>query len=271
MFKLVVVGFGAMGQELARVLQSGSDAHLQPAQIVVTARSLDRVRPVAAQLAPSACVLTEVDLSPTRRPDLLVECAGHSALVTHVVPALRAGIPCIVASTGALHEADTLSLLEDAARSGGARVRLIAGAVGAIDALDAARIGGLDRVRYVGRKPPRSWEDTPADQVCVLAELTAPCVVFEGSARDAARSFPKNANVAATIALAGLGLDRTEVRLVADPGVERNVHWLEATGAFGRLEMQLENLPLPGNPRTSALTVYSLARAVRNASAAVVF
>ncbi len=271
MFQLAVVGFGAMGQELARVLQSGTDAQMQPAQIVATARSLERVRQVAAQLTPSARVLTEVDLSPPHRPDLLVECAGHAALLTHVVPALRAGIPCVVASTGAMHEADTLVRLEEAARAGGTRVQLVAGAVGAIDALDAARVGGLDRVRYVGRKPPRSWEGTPADGVCVLSGLTAPCVVFEGSARQAARSFPKNANVAATIALAGLGLDRTEVRLIADPGVERNVHWLEATGAFGRLEMHLENLPLPGNARTSALTVYSLARAVRNASAFVVF
>lgn len=269
MFKLAVVGFGAMGQELARVLQP--DAGLQVTQIVATARSLDRVRPIGAQLAPAARVLTEVDSSPALRPDLLVECAGHAALVAHVIPALRAGIPCVVASIGALHEADTLARLEEAARRGGARVQLIAGAVGAIDALDAARIGGLDRVRYVGRKPPRSWEGTPAERVCVLSALTEPCVVFEGSAREAASSFPKNANVAATIALAGLGLDRTEVRLIADPGVERNVHWLEASGAFGRLEMHLENLPLPGNPRTSALTVYSLARAVRNASAALVF
>jgi aspartate dehydrogenase len=269
MVKLAVVGFGAMGQELARVLQA--DAQLQLTQIVTRPDSRDRVEPIAAQLAPSGRVLSEVDLGSSARPDLLVECAGHSALAAHVVPALRAGIPCIVASVGALHEADTLARLEAAARDGGASVRLVAGAVGAIDALDAARIGGLDRVRYVGRKPPRSWQGTPADRVCVLSELSAPCVVFEGSAREAALLFPKNANVAATIALAGLGLDRTEVRLIADPGVERNVHWLEATGSFGRLEMLVENLPLPGNPKTSALTVYSLARAVRNASAALIF
>jgi len=269
MLKLALVGFGAIGQELARLLQA--DAQVDIAQIVTTARSLKRVAALAAELAPRACVLTELGVGLEPRPGLLVECAGHAALVAHVMPALRAGIPCVVASVGALADANILAGLEDAARRGGTRMQVIAGAVGAIDALDAARIGGLDHVRYVGRKPPLSWVGTPAEAVCGLAELTGPCVVFEGSARDAATAFPKNANVAATIALAGLGLDRTEVRLIADPGVERNVHRLEASGAFGRLEMQLENLPLQTNARTSALTVYSLARAVRNASAAMAF
>jgi aspartate dehydrogenase len=269
MFELALVGFGAIGQELVRLLQG--DAHLELTQIVATPRSLQRVTRLAAERAPRARVLDAVDVASGRRPDLLVECAGHAAIVSHVIPALRAGVPCVVASVGALGEADTLVRLEDAARSGRTRVQLIAGAVGAIDALAAARVGGLDRVRYIGRKPPLSWIGTPAERVCDLAALAAPCVVFEGSARDAAILFPKNANDAATIALAGTGLDRTEVRLVADPGVQRNVHRLEATGAFGRLELELENLALPTNPRTSALTVYSLARAVRNASAPVVF
>lgn len=269
MFKLAIVGFGAIGQELAQVLRA--DADLRITQIVTTPQSIDRVRPNAARLAPRALVLSELDASPAYRPDLVVECAGHAAIVSHVVLALQAGIPCVVASVGALARPGLFARLEDAATHGRTRVQLIPGAIGALDALDAARIGGLDRVLYCGRKPPRSWEGTPASQACDLSRLLAPCVVFEGSARDAAMAFPKNANVAATVALAGLGLDRTEVRLIADPGVDRNVHRLEAWGAFGHLEFQIENLALRGNPKTSALTVYSLARAVRNASAHLTF
>ncbi|MEO5881049.1 MAG: aspartate dehydrogenase [Caldimonas sp.] len=269
MFRLALIGFGAIGQELARLLQA--DERLRITQIVTTPRSSERVRAVAATLARHALVLGAIDASPQRRPDLAVECAGHAAIVAHVIPALQAGVPCVVASVGALAEGDMFLHLEGAARRGGTRVQLVAGAVGGLDALEAARIGGLDRVLYVGRKPPRSWEGTPAERVCTLSGLAAPCVVFEGSARDAAATFPKNANVAATVALAGLGLDRTEVRLIADPSVDRNVHRLEASGAFGRLELEMENRALPANPKTSALTVFSLVRAVYAASSPVVF
>jgi aspartate dehydrogenase len=265
--KLALVGFGAIGRELARLLQG--DGAVEIVQIVVPPRSVNAALRAAAELGYAARVLEALNLTLPLRPDLVVECAGHAAVMSHVVAALRAGVPCVAASLGALHEADSLGRLEDAARTGCTRLQLVSGAVGGIDALAGARLGGLDRVTYIGRKPPRGWLGTPAEQVCDLASLTAPCVVFRGSAREAARQFPKNANVAATIALAGLGMDRTEVDLVADPGIERNVHRLEASGAFGHFEMQLENRPLPTNPKTSALTVYSLARAVRNAGAAV--
>jgi aspartate dehydrogenase len=268
MLKLAVAGFGAIGQELVRLLQA--DPLIQVSQIIVPHEALEKTALVARQLAPQAAVVTALERD-ADGPDLLVECAGHAAIIEHIVPALRGGLRCVVTSVGALHQADVLLQLEAAARQGDTRVQLIAGAIGAIDALSAAELGGLEEVTYIGRKPPRSWLGTPADKLFQLELLAAPLVIFQGTAREAASLYPQNANVAATVALAGLGLDRTVVRLIADPGVERNVHKIEATGAFGRLELVLENRSLPTNPKTSSLAAYSLARAVRNAASPLFF
>jgi aspartate dehydrogenase len=267
MRKLALVGCGAIGSAVIELLRG--DAEVRVAQVIVPASHRAEAHGVCERVAPQARVLEAVDLSDGQRPDLLVECAGHGAVGQHVLPALEAGIPAVVASIGALHDADAMLTLEAAAARGGTHVSLVSGAIGGIDALAAARIGGLDSVDYVGRKPPLSWSGTPAEQDFDLATLTEPTVIFEGSAREAARLYPKNANVAATVSLAGLGLDRTRATLVADPGVQRNVHRVVAQGTFGRLEITLEGQPLPANPKTSALTVYRVVRAIHNASHAV--
>lgn len=265
--QLALVGFGAIGQALAAQLRGMERIRLS--QVIVPDFALADTRALCAQLAPQARVLTALDLSTP--PGLVAECAGHAAVEQHVLPALRAGVPCVVGSIGALHDATLLSQLEAAALAGGTQVKLISGAIGAIDALAAAQLGGLEQVTYIGRKPPLSWSGTPAEQVCDLASLKEPRVIFRGTARQAAQDYPKNANVAATVSLAGLGLDNTQVELVADPGVERNVHKVVAQGAFGRMELQLENFALKANPKTSALTVYSLASAIRQFVAPVAF
>ncbi|MDR1969473.1 MAG: aspartate dehydrogenase [Burkholderiaceae bacterium] len=256
--RIVLVGCGAIGSALLELLRG--DDRLSVGAIVVPADVADAARTVAARLAAQAQVASAV---PADGFDLLIEAAGHAAIEQHVLPALARGLPCVVASVGALSAPGLVERLEAAARAGRTQVQLIAGAIGAIDALAAARAGGLARVSYTGRKPPHAWKGTPAEQGRDLDALTRESVIFEGSARQAASLYPKNANVAATVSLAGIGLDRTQVRLIADPAVGENVHTVEAEGAFGRFELTMRNLALAANPKTSALTVYSALRALR--------
>ncbi len=205
------------------------------------------------------------------KPDLIVECAGHEALRTRGPQVLAAGIDLLMASTGALADASIETALRDAAARGKSRALLIAGAVGGLDALAAARHAGLAEVLYVGRKPPGAWRGTAAEETLDLAQVSSTARIFEGSARQAALRFPQNANVAAAIALAGIGFDKTRVQLFADPGISGNLHRIEAQGAFGKFHIELCGIALPDNPRTSRLTVGSLARALADPGESIVF
>lgn len=263
--KTALIGCGAIGSALLELVKD--DTGLEIAAIVVPAGAAAAALSVAQRFAPRAQVVSSV---PEHGVDLVVEAAGHAAIEQHVLPALRRGVPCIVVSVGALSAPGFPERLETAAREGRTQVQLIPGAIGAIDALAAARIGGLSSVRYTGRKPPHAWRGTPADEAHDLAALASETVIFEGLAREAATLYPKNANVAATVSLAGLGLDKTSVRLIADPGVQANVHHVEAEGAFGHFELTMRNHALAANPKTSALTVYSAVRALRGRVAPLV-
>lgn len=260
MREITVIGFGAIGRSIYERLQG--HARLRVGAVVVSARS---VASVEAELG------TAVQVRDTVPPDsmLVLECAGHGALLAHVLPALERGVTCAVLSVGALSETGLAERLADAALQGGAQLHLLPGAIGGVDAIAAARLAGLDAVTYTGRKPPQGWRGTPAEAVVDLATLTAPQVILEASAREAARLYPKNANVAATIALAGIGLDATRVRLIADPGVNENIHEIDARGAFGSMQLTMRGKPLPGNPKTSALTVLSALRFLENSVAPV--
>jgi aspartate dehydrogenase len=164
----------------------------------------------------------------------------------------------ILASVGALANEDLRHSLATAAREGGARVILISGGVGGLDALNSARACGLETVTYAGRKPPLAWIGSPADSQFDLASISKPTAIFSGKAVEAARLYPQNANVAATIALAGVGFERTSVELFADPSITQNIHEIEATGSFGSLSLRIASNPLPENPRTSMLAALSI-------------
>ena len=205
--------------------------------------------------------------------DHVIDCAGHPGLAAHGPDLLRAGHDLTTLSANALADRALHDALGDAAQAGGARLCIASGAVGALDCLRAARVGGLRSVRYVGRKPPRGWLGSPAEQVLDLAGMDdGPARThFTGTARQAALDYPKNANVAAAVALSGLGFDATEVALVADPTVVRNVHEVHAEGDFGAFEFRIEGTALPDNPRSSALAAMSVVSATERLDAAIVF
>ena len=260
MLHVSMIGCGAIGVGVMELLKSDPEVVFDV--VIVPEAHMDSARLSVARLSSEARVASSLDAA--QRPDLLIECAGHKAIEEHIIPALLRGIPCMVVSIGALSEPGLVERLEAAARTGKTQVQLLSGAIGAIDALSAARVGGLESVVYTGRKPPNAWQDTPADGPFDLGNLSEATLIFEGTAREAARLYPKNANVAATLSLAGLGLDHTQVRLYADPGVTENVHHVEAKGAFGGFELTMRGKPLAANPKTSALTVFSVVRALGN-------
>ncbi len=258
MLRLAIVGNGAIARYVARHLRDDPEVHLA----FVICRD-GREQAACDALGGAVQAVTSVSQIEDA-VDLAVECAGHEGLIAHGAALLERGIDVVTVSVGALANPDVAAALADAAQRGNARLELVPGALGGIDALAAARWGGLDSVTYEGRKPPLSWTGTPAEDKIDLASLDEAFEHFNGSARDAAMHYPKNANVAAAVAMAGLGLEDTQVRLIADPAVGGNQHVVIAEGSFGRFRFEIEGNALPENPRTSALAAMSLLRAIGN-------
>jgi aspartate dehydrogenase len=262
--RIALIGYGAIGAVVHREL---AQQHASAAQVVaVLVRHAARLADTPA--APLA--VTTLDGLLAAKPDLVIECAGHAAVDAHAAAVLAAGIDLMLVSVGSLSDPEREQRLVEAARHADRQLLLPAGAIGGIDWLAAARLAGLTQVTYRSRKPPRAWAGSPAEAVLDLANLKHATAFFRGTAREAAHLYPKNANVAATVALATLGLDATQVELVADPDAAGNLHEIDATGSAGSISVRIDGKPDPDNPRTSMLTAYSVVRAILNRSNTVV-
>jgi aspartate dehydrogenase len=224
----------------------------------------------ARSALPGLDIVQSLDELLAHRPALIAEVAGQSAVAEFGEAVLRNGTDLLVISIGALADEALLERMRTAAETGGGRLLLPAGAIGGIDAVAAMRLGGLASVRYRSVKPPAAWRGSPAEGAVDLGQLTQRAILYRGTAREAALRFPQNANVAATLALAGLGFEKTEVELVADPKAIGNSHEIEAEGASGSIVVRLQGKPSPQNPKTSALTALSIARALLNEDARIV-
>ena len=257
--RVAIAGFGAIGKVVAARLDRGIEGL---ALAAVSARDPARAEAAMAGFSRKVPVLPLAQL--WEEADLVVECAPAALLREIAEPALGHGRKVMVLSCGAL--LDNFDLVELARRHGG-RILVPSGALLGLDAVTAAAEGEISKVHMITRKPPGGLAGAPyLDRHGIsLVGLAAPKRVFTGNARDAARGFPANVNVAAALALAGIGPERTTIEIWADPGIDRNIHRIEVEADAARLSMQIENVPSE-NPKTGRLTPLSVVAALRKLS-----
>lgn len=252
------IGWGAIARRTAQLLiERRAPVHI----VAVAVQDASRPR---ADLPDGARLIGDPDAFAATGASLAVEAAGRASVLPWGRAVLAAGADYAVSSTSAFTGDAVLAELRGLAQAQGARLIVPPGALGGLDALAAAGRLGLSRVEHRIVKPPLAWLGTRAEVLCDLSGLTSATVFFEASAREAADAFPQNANAAVITSLAGIGLDRTRIALVADPAARLNIHEISAEGDFGRLEMRIENRPLATNPKSSEMTALNLVRMIEN-------
>lgn len=260
MTRVAIAGLGAIGRVLARRLTDGI-----PGLMLTCAAAQDRAKAQAWLDAERiACPLVELDALP-RHADLAVECAPAAVIERICRPMLEAGKAVMVLSCGALLERPALIEL---AKERGGQIIVPTGALLGLDAVTAAAEGRIHSVRMTTRKPPRGLAGAPylvANRISVDG-LNEAKRVFSGTAREAAAGFPANVNVAAALALAGIGPDRTMIEIWADPGIDRNCHRIEVDADSARFSLEIENIPSE-NPKTGRITALSVLAALRKLQA----
>jgi aspartate dehydrogenase len=199
------------------------------------------------------------------KPDVVVEAASHEAVREHAAPLLEAGVSLIVLSGGALHDDALRARLEGIAARKGVHLYVPSGGIGGLDALKAVVAAGCDEVEIAVTKPPAAWKNIPyVERLGVnLDRMDGPRTLFEGTAREGVPHFPQNVNIAAVLSMAGIGFDRTRLKVVADPALKLNTHYITVRGRTGTISVKFESVPFPDNPKTAMLACFSALAALK--------
>lgn len=263
--RLALIGWGAISRRIAELLAERNGTN----DIAIAAIGIRDPGKVEAAPAGTRLITDPQDLS-TLELDLVVEAAGREAVGIWGEAALVHAPAFAVASTSAFCDTALLDRLLATAEVNGSQLLIPPGALAGIDGIAAASLLPLEEVVHRIVKPPQAWRGTAAESLVALDGLTQATTFFSGPAREAASRFPQNANVAVISALAGIGLDRTRVELVADPAASGNGHQLSVRGAFGKLDLSIENRPLASNPKSSEMTALGLVCLIENRVRALV-
>lgn len=258
--RVAVAGLGPIGIKLVEALDAGIDGLVLSA---VAVRDPNKTRPELDALRSKPPILPIDQLEPMA--DIVIECAPAALLATIIRPFLMRGKTAIVLSASAL--LDNADLVE-CAKSNGAQIVVPTGALIGLDAMTAAAQGTIHSVRMITRKPVRGLLGAPhiVENGIDLEHLREPLKVFEGTARQAARGFPANLNIAVALSLAGIGPDKTVLEVWADPDLDRNTHRIEVDADSASFSMSIANVPSQ-NPKTGRITALSVIAYLRKMSA----
>ena len=256
---ICVIGCGAIGTTIARAVEPMSEINI----VYLT----DRSKECATRLQEK---MTKVRYVPDIVPilndiRLVVEAASQDAARYYVPLALSAGVDVLIMSVGIFQDEEFQNDAFRLAKRKSAKIYMPSGAIGGIDALGAASLEQIDEVTLTTTKPPSAFGPNPylESKGIVASELRERTELFYGTAREAVKHFPQNINVAATLSLAGIGFEKTRIRIMCDPQVQTNEHHLKAKGKFGELDVVTRNVPSPRNPKTSYLAALSAISAIK--------
>jgi aspartate dehydrogenase len=260
--RVAVAGLGPIGTKVAEALDRGIEGLVL---VAVSAQNPEKHRGWLSTLTGTPAILPIEQLSGVA--DIVIECAPSKLVRAIVAPFVASGKTAVVLSAGAL--LDNEDLIELAKQNGG-QIVVPTGALIGLDAVTAAAVGKIHSVRMVTRKPILGLAGAPyiVENNIDIERITEPLRIFEGTAREAAKGFPANLNVAVALSLAGIGPDRTRLEIWADPTITRNMHRVDVESDSARFSMSIENIPSE-NPKTGRITALSVIAWLRKQRAAL--
>lgn len=261
--KVGIAGFGTIGKVVGLALDKGMPG-LE--LVAIVSGNPDKAKAAMAELSQPVPVVSAKELADMA--DVIVECAPTAAFMDIAESALCQGRTLVTVSGAAILQHP--EVVELASRHG-AQILLATGALLGLDAVRAAAKGTIHSVTMVTRKPPTSLTKAKfiVENNIQLLGLEEPLRVFKGSAREGAEKFPSNVNVAASLGLAGLGAEQTQLEIWADPGKTRNTHTIKVDADSASFEMTIENVPTVENPGTGRITALSVLAALESLTAAL--
>jgi aspartate dehydrogenase len=252
--RLGLIGYGAIG------------AHIDAVEI----DNVELVSVLVRRPRPEGRLTNDADRFFAHAFDAVAECAGHEAVRAHGQRVFERGADFLVTSVGAFTDTSLFDRLLAAAKANGRRLILPSAGIGALDILSSAAVGGLSKVTVRVVKDPSAWKGTIAETLVDLDSLQAPHTVFDGPVREGARLYPQNVNISAAAAIAGLGLDRTRLVIVADPTIDTHIVELEAEGTFGRFSFREDVAVSAENRKTGKLVAMAMVKSVRQLASTLV-
>jgi aspartate dehydrogenase len=249
--RVAVVGLGPIGMKVVEALDRGIDGMVLAA---VSVQNPEKHREWLSRLTTPPAILPIEALCDVA--DMVIECAPSKLVRSIVAPFVSSGKTAVVLSAGALLDHEDLIGL---AKQNGGQIVVPTGALIGLDAVTAAAVGTIHSVRMVTRKPVRGLAGAPyiIENNIDIERITEPLKIFEGTAREAAKGFPANLNVAVALSLAGIGPDRTKLEIWADPALTRNMHRIDVESDSASFSMSIENIPSE-NPKTGRITALSV-------------